>query len=167
MVMKCRYFNNLGLKNWGFIVFCATQIFITGCKQMDLYEKNINIPNQKWAADFNAEGGLNIADTNSIYNVYIVLRHTDAYQYNNIWLNVGLQSRGDSMKQQKINLPLVSNDANGWDGIGMNDIWEVRKLIARTPLKKAEYKFAISQIMRDNPLPNIMSVGLRIEKAVN
>jgi gliding motility-associated lipoprotein GldH len=164
--MKCRYINNISLKNWRLIVFCAAQFFITGCKQMDLYEKNINLPSHKWAADFNAEGSLKIADTNSLYNVYIVLRHTDAYQYNNIWLNVGLQSIGDSMKQQKVNLAL-GNDANGWDGVGMNDIWEVRKLIAQIPLKKTEYKFAISQIMRDNPLPNIMSVGLRVEKAVN
>ena len=65
---------------------------------------------------------------------------------------------------QKINLSLGS-DAQGWEGIGMNDIWEVRKLIARVPLKKGDYNFSIGQIMRDNPLQHIMSVGLRLKKA--
>jgi gliding motility-associated lipoprotein GldH len=93
-----------------------------------------------------------------------VLRHTDAYKYNNIWLNVGLQAPGDSMRYQKLNIELAT-DATGWEGSGMNDIWEVRKPLFVEPLKhKGEYHFNITQIMRDNPLANVMSVGLRMEK---
>ena len=81
-------------------------------------------------------------------------------------MNVGLQGPGDTMYFQKVNLTL-GTDANEWEGTGMNDIWEVRKLINGRPrrfIKKGEYNFSISQIMRDNPLPNIMSVGLRVDK---
>jgi gliding motility-associated lipoprotein GldH len=70
------------------------------------------------------------------------------------------------MRIQKINL-VLGDDANGWEGTGTNDIWEVRKLLNGAPrrFKKAgRYSFSISQIMRDNPLLNVMSVGLRIEK---
>jgi gliding motility-associated lipoprotein GldH len=136
-----------------------------GCNNVDLFEKNISIPDIKWKNNFAATGQFNIADTTAFYNIYIVIRHTDAYQYNNIWLNVGLQAAGDSMITQKLNLPLGS-DALGWEGVGMNDIWEVRKLITRIPLKKNSYNFSITQIMRDNPLLYIMSAGLRIEKAI-
>jgi gliding motility-associated lipoprotein GldH len=146
--------------------FLAALFFMDSCKQMDLFEKNTTIPNQKWQNDFNATGSILITDTSMIYNIYIVLRHTDAYQYNNIWLNVGLQSPGEDMNFRKINIPL-GNDANGWDGVGMNDIWEVRKLMTRTQLKKGEYKFNIGQIMRDTPLPHILSIGLRVEKTPN
>ncbi len=139
-------------------------ILLSACKQMDLYEKNTNIPNLKWQNDFTAKSGFEITDTSVMYNVYIVLRHTDSYEYNNIWLNVGLQAPNEAIKYQKINLKL-GNDATGWDGIGMNDIWEVRKLLARFPLKKGMYNFEIGQIMRDNPLKHIMSVGFRVEKA--
>ncbi|MEQ1552811.1 MAG: gliding motility lipoprotein GldH [Ferruginibacter sp.] len=145
------------------LVFVIPLFLFSACTQINLYEKNISIPNLKWLNNFNASGTFSLVDTNTNYNVYLVLRHTDAYMYNNIWLNVGLQIPGDSMKYQKLNIPLGA-DATGWYGIGMNDIWEHRKLLATLPLKKGNYNFNISQIMRDNPLLHVMSVGLRIEK---
>ena len=77
-----------------------------------------------------------------------------------------MQTPGDSMRYQKQDLQL-GNDANGWEGTGMNDIWEVRKLLNEEPrrFKKAgAYNFSIVQIMRENPLLHIMSAGLRLEK---
>jgi gliding motility-associated lipoprotein GldH len=146
------------------IVFLLSIGLLSACTQTELFEKNTPIPNLKWQNNFMATGTFNISDTTSLYNVFVVLRHTDAYAYNNIWLNIGLQSPNDTMHIQKINLSLGS-DAQGWEGIGMNDIWEVRKQIAHLPLKKGNYNFNIGQIMRDNPLQHIMSVGLRLEKA--
>lgn len=138
------------------------------CRQLDVFEKNTNIPGMKWQNNFTATGSFNITDTAALYNIYVVLRHTDGYKYNNIWLNAGIQAPGDSMRLQRINLTLA-NDATGWEGTGMNDIWEVRKLISSEPkpyFKKAGiYNFSITQIMRDNPLENVMSAGMKIEKA--
>jgi gliding motility-associated lipoprotein GldH len=139
---------------------------LSSCKQIDIYEKNTVIPKYEWRSDFTAKGTFIIKDTLSAYNIYLVLRHTDAYQYNNIWLNIGMQSPGDSMYVQKADL-LLGTDASGWEGSGMNDIWEVRKLLTGEPrrFKRAgTYNFSINQVMRDNPLLHVMSVGLRIEK---
>lgn len=136
------------------------------CRQIDLYEKNTTIPGYKWQANFAVTGNFQITDTLSSYNIFIVLRHTDAYNYNNIWLNVGLQSPGDSMYLQNVDLSL-GNDASGWEGSGMNDIWEVRKLLSGQPRrfrKAGIYSYTIKHIMRDNPLDGIMSAGLRLEK---
>ena len=141
-------------------------LLISSCKQVDVFEKNTAIPKYEWQSSFNARGSFNISDTVTLYNIYLVLRHTDAYKYNNIWLNIGLQSPGDSLREQKVNLQL-GNDLSGWEGTGMNDIWEVRKLLNPQPLpfkKAGTYNFSIGQIMRDNPLQHIMSAGLRIEK---
>ncbi len=147
-----------------FILLC----FLTSCAEIDLFEKNIPIPNMEWQSSYNATGSFIIKDTLSNYNVLIVLRHTDAYSYNNIWLNIGLQAPGDTALQfQKINL-LLGNDAKGWEGVGMNDIWEVRKLISGIPkrfIKAGVYNFSVAQLMRDNPLLNIISVGVAVEKA--
>jgi gliding motility-associated lipoprotein GldH len=145
-------------------VICT--VWFCSCGQIDAFEKNTSIPSYKWSTAFAATGSFDIKDTVSAYNIYIVLRHTDGYQFNNIWLNVGLQSPGDTMYSQKINLPLGS-DAGGWEGTGMNDIWEVRKLLNSKPSRfkrSGGYKFNITQLMRDNPLLNVMSAGLRLEK---
>ncbi|MBL0145216.1 MAG: gliding motility lipoprotein GldH [Chitinophagaceae bacterium] len=124
------------------------------------------MPNYNWQSNFTASGAVSILDTASAYNLYVVLRHTDAYKYNNIWVQINVSSQGDTLVNQKLDLSLAS-DATGWEGVGMNDIWEVRKLITVVPFKfkkKGEYKYNIAQIMRDNPLPNVMSAGIRVEK---
>ncbi len=149
-----------------FIITFAGLILLSSCKQIDVFEKNTNIPQYEWQQNFSAKGDFLITDTVAAYSIYLVLRHTDAYQYNNIWLNIGLQPPGDSLHTQKVNLQL-GDDANGWEGTGMNDIWEVRKLLNGAPRRfkqPGKYSFNISQVMRANPLLYIMSVGLRIEK---
>jgi len=136
------------------------------CNQVEIFEKNTVIPDYAWRQDLSVTGDFLVRDTVSAYSIYLVLRHTDAYPYNNIWLNIGLQPPGDSMHFQRVNLKL-GDDANGWEGTGMNDIMEVRKLLNGEPRRfkqPGRYSFNISQIMRDNPLPHIMSAGLRIEK---
>ena len=153
-------------RNKIYLLPIACCLFIASCKQIDVFEKNTVIPNYEWSSSFIVSGNFIIKDTVSAYSIYLVLRHTDAYKYNNIWLNIGLQPPGDSLIKQKVDLQL-GDDVNGWEGTGMNDIWEVRKLLNGQPrrFKQAgNYNFSISQIMRDNPLANIMSVGIRVEK---
>jgi gliding motility-associated lipoprotein GldH len=147
-----------------FNLFIVPVFLFTSCKQLDTFEKNTSIPKYEWKSSFAATGNFLISDTTSVYEASVVIRHTDAYKYNNIWLNVGIQSPGDSMQYQKIPVDL-GNDAQGWKGTGMNDIWEIRQLIFSAPLKKpGTYNFSITQIMRDDPLPAVMSAGLRLEK---
>jgi len=131
-----------------------------------VFEKTTPIPDQKWFYNNRPIFTLTISDTAAAYNIYIVLRHTDAYSYNNLWLTVGLQAPGDTMRFKNVNL-ILGNDLKGWEGAGMDDIFEVRKNITSgpTPFKKSgNYTFTLSQIMRENPLQHILNVGIRVEK---
>jgi gliding motility-associated lipoprotein GldH len=141
-------------------------ICISSCTQLQLFEKNSTIPNNKWNANFTATGSFDIKDTGSFYNIYIIIRHTDAYKYNNIWLNIGFQAPADTIFNQKREI-ILGTDISGWVGVGMNDIWEVRELLTPIPRKfkkTGTYHFSIQHIMRDNPLLYIMAVGLRVQK---
>lgn len=143
---------------------CTT--ILISCKQVDVFEQNSVIPSGKWMRNAPVKGTFEITDTQSVYNIYIVLRHTDAYAYNNIWLNIGLKSPGGEMNYQKVDLTL-GNDREGWEGTGMNDIREVRKLISGRPrqfIKPGAYTFEIGQIMRNDPLLHVLNAGLRVEK---
>lgn len=148
------------------IAYCSLLIAFSSCKQLDVFEKNTPIPQYSWESHFIAKGDLSINDTSSAYHIFIVLRHTDAYKYNNIWLNVAINNGKDSLINQKIDISLAT-DATGWEGIGMNDIRELRKRITPMPFKLKKwgnYSYQIKQVMRDNPLNNIMSAGIRFEK---
>ncbi|MDQ6844604.1 MAG: gliding motility lipoprotein GldH [Bacteroidota bacterium] len=141
-------------------------ILSASCIKIDQFEKTVQIPTQEWFYNNIPTFTFHITDTTSPYNLYIVLRHTDSYDYKNIWLRLGSALPGDSMRFQNIDVTLAS-DANGWDGSGMDDIFEVRKNISRgpVPFKKAgDYTFSVAQIMRENPLQHVMNVGIRVEK---
>jgi gliding motility-associated lipoprotein GldH len=152
------------LKN--FLLIILSSLFFISCAKVGVFEKTVAIPSQSWSYDNKPSFTFTITDTNAAYNVYIVLRHTDSYNYNNIWLAVGSQAPGDTMRFQNINLEL-GDDAKGWEGSGMDDIFEIRKTITPGPVpftKAGDYTFTISQIMRENPLKHILNVGVRVEK---
>jgi hypothetical protein len=49
----------------------------------------------------------------------------------------------------------------------MDDIWEVRVQVTKAPVyfrKACLYHFTLEQIMRESPLLNVMSAGVRVER---
>jgi len=154
------------LRNRPLILLLLTVCCLCSCTKLDVFEKNVVIPEHEWSYSYKPNFNFTISDTASSYQIYIVLRHTDTYRYNNIWINMGTKFPGDSMRYQRFELQLGS-DANGWDGVGMDDIWEVRKAVTSGPVKfskPGEYSFTLAQVMREDPLPNIMNAGIRVER---
>lgn len=148
------------------LLLIIVSLWLTACATIDVFEKNTPIPSNKWQYSMQPVFDFTISDTSSFYNIYIVLRHTDAYRYNNIWVNIGSKFPGDTLQYRRLDISL-GTDASGWEGSGMGDIWEVRKSVTKGPVKfnkMGNYSFSVAQIMRENPLPEIMSIGIRVEK---
>jgi len=145
------------------------QLIAVSCNSIDLYEKTVPIPQHKWKNSFKPSFTFTIKDTTTSYQLFLVLRHNDKYNYNNIYINLYAQQPGqDSMQKVQFDLPLATNE-NGWLGSGMDDIYEHHILL--TPREKqfffkktGNYTFSIEQIMREDPLENVMDAGIRIEK---
>ena len=153
------------VKKFGLWLF-ASALLISSCQTVDVFEKNVTLPKHEWSNAFKPEISFEITDTISYYNIYVVLRHTDAYRYKNIWLNVYTQIPGDTIMNQRLDL-LLATDDKGWLGSGMDDIYEHRIRITQQPqrlARKGLYKFRLEQIMREDPLENVMNVGIRVEK---
>ena len=139
---------------------------LTACQTIDLFEQNTIYPDHQWPSKQINQYQFNIADTNALYNMYFVIRHHNAYHYKNIWLQVNTQAAGDSLQKQTININLA-DDMNGWMGAGMDDIYDHRVLINTKPMKLplGSFKISTQQIMREDPLQNILTTGIRVEKA--
>lgn len=138
----------------------------TGCIHINLYEKQVAIPSQEWRYDFKPNYAFEIKDTTSRYYIYIVVRHTDRYPFNNLWLRVGSAAPGKTMEFHNVNVQLAGTDS--WDGTGIDDIYEVRKMISPGAVSfraSGTYAFSIAQIMREDPLRYILDIGIRLEKA--
>jgi gliding motility-associated lipoprotein GldH len=133
------------------------------------FEKDVVLPGQQWESSFRPtiDFTINPGDTNYRYNVYLVLRHTDAYNYNNIWIRGTVKQPGDTTaKSERYDLLLATND-KGWLGSGMDDIYEHRVEIQQETKfsRPGTYSFTLEQVMREDPLKHILDVGVRIEKA--
>jgi gliding motility-associated lipoprotein GldH len=144
--------------------------------KMDTYEKNLEVPGHEWAYNYKPafEVTLQPADTAYLYNIYVNIRHKDAYPYSNIYLLINTQFPGEQPVSQRVELPLADMSGkwlgSGPDGVKANkldDIYEHRIPIQTKAIlnKPGTYKFTFEQNMRQNPLPDIMNVGLRVEKA--
>jgi gliding motility-associated lipoprotein GldH len=149
-------------KLFAFLLFFVS--FITACETIDVFEKNVRIPNHEWSNSFRPEISFEITDTTSLYNIYVVLRHTDAYRYKNIYMNIYTHVPGDTVSKARVDLQLATDD-KGWLGSGMDDIFEHRILISKGTFRKSGlYKYTLEQIMREEPLQHVMNVGIRVEK---
>lgn len=153
----------------GLFALVTVLFTFSSCKQVDLYEKSVSLPGHQWDNTYKPSFKFDIKDTSAAYNLFIVLRHNDKYNYNNIYLNLITKQPGqDTTQKARYDLTLAT-DEEGWRGTGMDDIYEHR--IPLTPAnqqfrfrKAGSYTFTLEQIMRENPLKNVLNVGLRIEK---
>jgi gliding motility-associated lipoprotein GldH len=148
---------------WWTLIWAA--MLIASCKQVELYERTENIPSAAWRSDHQPSFTFNITDTASLYDVYMVVRHTNSYAYSNIWVSSTLQLPGDTPITQKLELQLAGPE--GWTGVGMDDIFERRIKVTATPQhfkRSGPVTFKLKQEMRQDPLPGIMQIGVRVEK---
>jgi gliding motility-associated lipoprotein GldH len=143
-------------------------LFLASCQTIDLYEKVQPIPGHKWRSSYKPSFSFNIKDTTRPYQLYIILRHTEKYNYNNIWVNLHVRTPDSVQRSFLLELPLATNE-KGWLGSGIDDVYEHRIALTLDPeklnFKKAgDYQFTLEHIMRQDPLEYVMNAGIRIEK---
>ena len=140
-------------------------LLIAGCNKIDVYEKVAPFPAFEWNTKHKPTFKFTISDTNAYYHIYVVVRHEDAYHYNNLWLNVTTKAPNAAPVSQQLEIILAQN-SKGWLGSGLDDIFThwVRITQAPVKLKKGDYLFTLQQTMRENPLVSVLSAGIRVEK---
>ena len=145
-----------------FLVPCA--LCLSTCTTVDLYEKTVSLPDHEWKSDNKPEFNFTITDTTSLYQAFFVMRHTEKYNYKNIWINLYSQPPGDTIHKASYEIELATNE-KGWLATGMDDVYEHReKLTQPVKLKAGTYKLILENIMREDPLKEVLNVGIRIEK---
>ena len=157
------------IKNRSLSLLVGLVLVLTGCLTSPYYQKAEGLPKNEWSYANKPTFKFEITDTTAIYNLYFLIRHTDAYPFSNIWMLIYTKQPGDSSFQQvRVEIPLAEKSGK-WLGRGMGAIWEHRMPITQDnrPMvfnKKGLYEIRFEQNMRVNPLPEILQVGLRVAK---
>ncbi len=147
------------------MLFLLVLVFAS-CQTIALHEQSTTYPDHQWSSKQSNHYQFIVSDTAATYNIYFVIRHHNAYHYKNIWIELATKAPGDSVTKQQVNLNLA-DDQKGWLGTGMDDIYDQRIPMNSQPIKlrKGLYEFTIQHTMREDPLQNILSTGIRVEKA--
>lgn len=159
---------------------------LQSCLQSPFYQKSYDIPGNKWQVDNKLPFIVDISDTGIYYNMSLIFRHTNNYPYSNIWMKMSIKGPGDSsFRSVRIEVPLATPQGQ-WLGTGMGEIFEQRRMLVvdhnALPVtldmisvsessyndifsKEGRYEIRLEHNMREDALPDVLHVGLRIEKS--
>jgi gliding motility-associated lipoprotein GldH len=143
-------------------------LFLSSCSPIGVAEKTERIPDHSWNSSFAPTFHFTIQDTVSRYRLFVVIRHTDAYRYKNLWVEIGIGVPGEAATTERRNL-ILATDEKGWLGKGMDDVYEQRILLNEKSAnfrKAGDYTYTLRHLMREDPLEHVMNAGIRIEKVI-
>lgn len=150
------------MKAINYISFFILFIIIS-CDDNRIFEKNIDIQNNEWDVNNNLDFEVKIKNTN-LKKVFVNFRHTSEFNYRNVILELIVTNPKAIKDTLNINIPL--SEPNGkWYGDCTGNICNLQHSIKYNFSDTGLYKFSFLQNMRENPLSNTLSVGLRIENS--
>ncbi len=153
-----RYF----LYAFSLIIICAA------CDPDRVYEENYTIEDNKWYIDTIPSFRFTIEDTTIPYNIYYNVRNALSYPFYNLYLTYYLMDeQGKQISARLQELTLLDPKTGKPLGDGLGDIFDHRIIALQNYKfpKPGKYTMKVKQYMRQDPLPAIMSVGIRVEKA--
>lgn len=141
---------------------------ITGCDDTRIYETNKDFKGNDWFIDSVAFFSFEIKDATSDYNILTNVRNAISYPFANLYIKYTLlDSNNKTIDGKLLRLPLFDKKTGKPYGDGLGDIFDHQFTLLKGHKfqEPGVYKVRIKQYMRQDPLPFIMSVGVRVEKA--
>lgn len=108
-----------------------------------------------------------IEDTLSPCSFFMNIRHNSAYPYSNIYVFLKTQFPDSTLASDTAEF-ILQGAGGKWLGSGLGDLYDNQirfKKGLRFP-QRGRYTFTIEQAMREETLPGIKSIGLRIESDI-
>ena len=140
-------------------------ILFSSCDRNVVFEENIKLPENRWEQKNNIILKTEISDTVTPHNIFINVRNAGGYQFSNLFVFFTTQTPSGRTERDTVELTLA--DPSGkWRGNGLGDIWDNRLPFKHNFLfpEKGTYTFTLEQAMRIDPLPQLMDIGIRIER---
>lgn len=140
-------------------------VFLTvSCVDTKVFEQNLVIDNASWAWDKTFRFEYLSNDTISAKNVYINLRHTNIYKYNNIFLFITTIAPNGKNLKDTAEFTIADNRGK-WLGSGLGNVYDLRMSYKHNIrfAQQGKYIFYIQHGMREKKLKGIIDIGLRID----
>ena len=154
-------------KKSGFIACILLIGIISACNDKNVViDTNHEIVKHNWSYVDKVKIPVTISNTAKIYSIYLNLRHSGDYKYSNIFILVHQISPKGKVTTERKEIKLANPDGE-WLGKGSGNLYSYQILFQKQ-IKFSDvgkYQFELEQNMRDNPLREVVDVGLRVEFA--
>lgn len=152
-------------KQW--LLGIAIGLSMVSCDTSRVFERNDDFENRVWAAEDTHTFLFTIDDTQADYEVMLNVRNSLIYPYQNLYTTISIEdSTGAEIYQTLKNTSLFDEKTGEPLGSGLGDIFDHQSLVVtnfRFPYE-GTYTAFVTQSMRMDSLPEIMSVGIRVAK---
>ena len=144
------------------LILIVSLLALSSCQQSVVYSDFISLPAQGWHQDSVLSYDISVADSTADYGIQIIVRHTNEYPYQNLWLFVDEYAGEQHIHRDTIEA-MLADDYGRWIAGGINTY--------ELPLQYAtSYRFAsaslnritIQQGMRTEQLRGISDVGVKV-----
>ena len=142
---------------------------LTACDPNRVFEQNIDFPKYSWDVQQKPAFTFAIADTTARYDVYFNVRYASSYSYYNLYLQASLGGPAGPVGHPMLHQLLLLDPKTGEPkGKGTGDIYDLQALALPNQrfAKPGNYTFTLEQYMRQDQLPGLMAVGVRVAKHV-
>jgi gliding motility-associated lipoprotein GldH len=154
----------------------ALLLFLGACDERRVFEKNIDIKDYAWHKDSVIHFQVPIENADLGYNIYYNLRNALSYPAQNLYLQIEIaDSAGQQLASDLNNIELFDRATGKPYGDGLGDIFDHQIPVfqnfrfphAGTYDIRIQHRMRETdkRVMKDNHLPFIMAVGVRVEKA--
>jgi gliding motility-associated lipoprotein GldH len=127
----------------------------------------MNSVDNKWNKKSEQKFNLEISDPEHPKNIIFVVRNNNNYPYSNIRMIVNFTNLQNKQKVTDTMNYVLAKPNGEWLGTGFGDTKETLfqyKLNYKFP-EKGKYEIGLIQAMRNDPLPGIEDIGIKIETA--
>jgi gliding motility-associated lipoprotein GldH len=142
-------------------------LLVFGCDRRQVYEEKVDFDQRIWPKQEAVKFDFPIRDTVQAYNIYYTIRYTNKYPYQNLYLQYYLEdSTGKVLNKELDNIVLFNPVTGIPTGNGLGDILTVQKKFIdhyRFP-GPGQYGLSVEQFMRLDTLPEVLTIGIRVEK---
>ncbi|GAB3418804.1 gliding motility lipoprotein GldH [Niabella aquatica] len=147
-----------------FLLIYLIVFALVSCRQVHVYEKQVDLPEHRWKKSQNAVIRFKITDSTS-HRLYLVVRHTRQFPYNKLLVRLLIQdTTKKTVSAMRIVAPLTDSAGN-WNGQPMDDIYYSRiKITSPVMLPPGEYRFVLQQAMKEDTLSHILNVGIALDQ---
>ncbi len=161
-------------RNNVFLFFLVFSFFLTSCDSNRVFDVYESVPN-KWHKDSVISFKITPPDSIHPYNLFVNLRNTNAYKYNNLFLIVEMGfPHGRTVKdtlEYRMAAPSGELLGTGFSDVKENKLWYKEQVVFE---EVGEYTVNIRHAMREHgkvngveELEGVTDIGFRIEKPIN